>query len=485
MSTKTTETDVIVIGSGVSGLVAAVTAAEAGAKVIVFEKELSLGGTSNFFNGMFAVESEMQRERYITYSRDEAFKKIMEYSHWRANARLVRAIVDESGRTISWLQEKGVEFLDATINMPDSPRTYHVVKGQGAAVVKALAESAKEKGVDLRLAIPVRKILKQADRITGVIAEQDGKDIQVASKVVVVASGGYANNKEWIKKYAGFDLDVNVMPVGNVDKMGDGIRMAWEAGAAEEGMGLLELFRVGPIGPDHPMKNQIEFVAGQPDLWVNSKGERFCDEGIAFYDTSVGNANARYKEGYTYSIFDDSIIQRLLEKGIDRGIAMENPPGTRPINFHKELNMALEKGSADVFVADSVEDLAKKIGVVPAVLKATVEEYNGFCEKRHDDLFAKDPKYLRPLKGPKFYAVKARTIFLGTLGGIKINHKTEVVDKKGKVIPGLYAVGFDAGGMWGDSYSIRDSSGASAAFAVNSGRIAGRNAAKYVVEIKK
>jgi fumarate reductase flavoprotein subunit len=262
--------------------------------------------------------------------------------------------------------------------------------------------------------------------------------------------------------------------------MGDGIRMAWEAGAAEEGMGLLELFRVGPIGPDHPMKNQIEFAAGQPDLWVNSRGERFCDESIAFYDTSVGNANARNREGYTYSLFDDSVIQRLLEKGIDRGIAMENPPGTRPANIYEELNTALERGGTDVFAADSIEALAMKIGADPAVLKGTVDEYNKFCEKGHDDLFAKDPKYLRPIRGPKFYAVKARTVFLGTLGGIKINQKMEVVDKKHKVIPGLYAVGFDAGGMWGDSYSIRNSSGASAGFAINSGRIAGRNALKYM-----
>jgi len=160
MNGQNNETDVAIIGSGVSGLSAALTVAEGGVKVIVFERQRSLGGTSNFFDGMFAVESEMQRERYITYSRDDAFKTIMEYSHWRANARLVRAFVDESGPTISWLQKYGVEFTDATICMPDAARTYHVVKGTGEAVVKALATSAKERGVDLRTGTPVKNILR-------------------------------------------------------------------------------------------------------------------------------------------------------------------------------------------------------------------------------------------------------------------------------------------------------------------------------------
>jgi fumarate reductase flavoprotein subunit len=481
MNKITTKTDVVVIGSGVSGLAAAVTAAEGGAKVILFEKQRSLGGTSNFFDGIFAVESDLQRQRYIDYSRDEAFKNIMEYSHWRANARLVRAFVNESGETIAWLQKQGVEFIDVGINMPHAPRTYHPVKGTGEAVVKALVTSAKEKGVDIRPATPVKKILREGNRITGVVAEtEDGKDIQVATKAVVVASGGYANNKEWIKKYTGFDLGINVIPVGNVDKMGDGIRMAWEVGADEEGMGVLELLRAGPAGPGFELKNSIEMAAVQPILWVNRQGERFCDEGIAFYDTSTGNANARYKEGYTYSIFDESIKQHLLDKGIDRQVGWENPPGTPPVNINKMINDALERGTTEVFVADSVEELAKKIGIEPAVLRATINEYNSFCEKGHDDLFAKDPKYLRPLKGPKYCAVKVRTVFLGTLGGIKINHEAEVVDKKDKVIPGLYAVGFDAGGAYGDSYSIKDSSGMSAGFATNSGRIAGKNVLKYL-----
>ena len=85
MNRKAMETDVVVMGSGVTGLAAALTTIEGGAKVIVFEKQRSLGGSSNFFYGIFAVESEMQRKRYITYSRDQAFKNIMEYSHWRAS----------------------------------------------------------------------------------------------------------------------------------------------------------------------------------------------------------------------------------------------------------------------------------------------------------------------------------------------------------------------------------------------------------------
>ena len=102
--------DLAVMGSGVTGMAAAVTAAEGGAKVVVFEKQRSLGGTSNFFSGLFAVETARQRESYITYGRDEAFRNIMEYSHWRANARLVRAIVNESAETIAWLLIHGVEF---------------------------------------------------------------------------------------------------------------------------------------------------------------------------------------------------------------------------------------------------------------------------------------------------------------------------------------------------------------------------------------
>ncbi len=477
-SASATEADVVVIGSGASGLAAALTAAEAGARVIIFEKQRTPGGTSNFFEGMFAVESDMQRAHYIDYSRDQAFKNIMEYSHWRANPRLVRAIVDESAGTIAWLQKQGVEFTGVTINMPKSPRTYHIVSGSGLAVIKALVTKAKEKGVDLQLGTPVKRILKEGGRIVGVLIEGDAEDMRVNAKAVVIASGGFANNKEWIKKYTGFELGKNLIPVGNVDKFGDGIRMAWEVGAAEEGIKVVELYRAGPITTE--IGGQVEWPTVQPDLWINPRGERFCDESVAFYDSSVGNVNAKYKEGYTFSIFDDSVIQRLMERGIDKSVNVRTPSGSKPLNFSKELEILFEKGNTDVFVADSIEELAGKLGMDASILKSTIEEYNRFCEKKHDDLFAKDPKYLWQLKGPKYYAVKAHTVTLGTMGGIKINHKTEVIDKKENVIPGLYAVGFDAGGMYGDTYHVSVASGSSVGFAFNSGRIAGKNAAKYL-----
>ena len=480
MSETPMETDVVVVGSGVSGLAAALEAAQSGARVAVFEKQPSLGGTSNFFEGVFAVGSAMQKEKYIAYSSDQAFKNFMEYNHWRADAHLVRSLINRSADTIDWLGVHGVEFLEVTINMPDAPRTYHVVKGRGQAVVKALILKAKEKGVAIRAASPVKQILKGESGPSGVVVELDGKDTEVACRAVVIASGGYANNAEWIQKYTGLELGRTVMPMGNTGKMGDGIRMAWEMGAAAEGMGVLHLIRVAPYGPEFPFMNAVEGAAIQPVLWVDPKGERFCDEGIAYYDTSLGNVNSRYKQGFTFCLFDDTIKKHFIEKGVFRGMGTVVSPGCKLRDLDEKLEHFLSLNSKEFFGANSIEELSRKMEVDPQVLKTTVDRYNACCAKGRDEEFAKDPEYLIPLNGPRFYAAKARTCFLGTMGGIKINYKTEAVDEYGTPIAGLYAVGLDAGGLHAESYSMRDTSGIASAFAIISGRVAGENAVKYV-----
>ena len=347
-------------------------------------------------------------------------------------------------------------------------------------MMKILAARAREKAVDIRLGTPVKKIIREGNRVTGVIAEKDRKTMRVNAGAVVIGTGGYANHREWIKKYTGFDLEVNLFPMGNAGKMGDGIRMAWEVGAAEEGMGLLQLVRVGPLlGPGAQAKHLLEPVGVQPNLYVNQRGERYFDEGMAPNFAFDGNALTRQKERYSYNIFDEAAKRDMVEKGVVMGLGMMLPPGTRFARLDEGLKITLEQGNPNVFVADSIEGLAIKMGINANTLKATVDEYNEFCEKGHDDLFAKDPRYLRPLKVPKFYAIKNYAAFIGTLGGIKINHKMEVLDREERAIPGLYAGGIDAGGVYGDSYDVF-SGGSTLGFAVNSGRIAGRNALKYL-----
>ena len=481
---RSLNTDIVVIGSGATGMAAALTAAEGGAKVILLEKMRHTGGTSNFPEGMFAVESEMQRQQYIGITRDEAFKMIMDYSHWRANPRLVRAFVDESSITISWLQKLGVKFEGPMAIFPDGPRTWHLLKGppkaRSSVMMKTLAARVKEKGIDIRLATPVRSLIKEYGKITGVVVKKNGKEIKLNSKAVIIATGGYANNKEWIKRYTGFDLDVNLFPIMNVNKIGDGIRMAWEAGAAEEGMGVLMTMRIGPLlGPGLKTMGHIESAGFQPNLFVTQQGVRYFDEGRLTNFSFDGAAISRLKEGYSFAIFDETAKREWIEKGIATSAGMICPPGTRLTNFEDEWKAAIEQCNPNVFEANSIEELATKIGVKPEALKTTLDEYNGFCEKGHDDLFAKDAKYLRALKGPKFYAVKCWRVFLSTIGGIKINHKMEVVDKEEKPIPGLYAGGMDVGGVYGDSYDVYATGGA-LGFAFNSGRIAGRNALKYI-----
>ena len=483
MNKITTETDVVVIGSGSTGMVAALTAAEGGAKVIVIEKMRSLGGSSNFAEGMFAVESDMQRQQNVNFSRDDAFKTIMEYNHWRANARLVRAFVDESAATIAWLQQQGVEFVEVTTNVPGGPHVWHILKGpdreRASVMIKTLTVRAKEEGVDFRLATPVKRIIKEGGKVTGVIVEENDAEMRINAKAVIIATGGYANNEEWIKRYTGFELGVNLTPVGNVGKMGEGIRMAWEVGAAEEGMGVLQILKSGPVAkPGLDFIGPVESAANQPCLYINHDGERYCDETLPGNFPFDGNAVARQKDKSVFALFDDSIARYWAENGVDIGLGRIVPPGTR-IRIKEDIKEVLEKKGSGIFVGDFIEELAGKIGVNPTTLRATVDEYNGFCEKGHDALFAKDPRYLRPLKGPKFYALKCGLSFLGTLGGIKVNHKIEVVDKKDKPIPGLYAGGMDAGGIYGDSYDVK-TCGGTLSFGVNSGRIAGKNALKYV-----
>jgi fumarate reductase flavoprotein subunit len=482
---KQMEADVVVVAAGTAGLPAAVAAAEGGARVIIFEKASTTGGAGNMAYGPFAVESRLQRLKQMALTTEEAFKIHMNHTHWRVDAALVKAFYDKSAGTIDWLEKMGVEFLEVNCHNPGSAFTWHIVKapnqgagqpGLGATMMKALTDRAKTLGVQLFLHTPVKKILKKGDQINGVIAESDsGEEIQVKAGAVIIATGGFGDNPDMIKKYTGYELDRDLFGIRVPGVTGDGLRMAWEVGAASTEI-TMELSPLrGPELMDYPEASQ---AFNQPGLIVNLAGERFMDEGIWVNPTFIGNAVARQKNRCAFTIFDEAARQYFEETDLDI------PPDgvmalTNTSTAAAGLKRALAGGNRDIYIADTPEELAVKAGVNPGGLKQTLIQYNQACETGRDRLFGKAARYLRPVKQPKFYAGRLTIRTIGSMGGIKINSRMEVLNKEGDVIPGLYAAGLDANSIYGDSY-LYTMPGNTMGFAINSGRIAGEHAAVFV-----
>ena len=472
------ETEIVVVGGGGAGLAAAVAAGEKGANVIVLEKRGAFGGNSALATGIFAAESPVQKRMMIDARKDELFKKAMEYSHWKIEPKIVRAFVYKSGDTVRWLEEKGLKFNWVLPLYPNQvPRVQHCPEGGGAALIKLLLKKCEDLGLRLFDQTTVKKILfSEKGELTGILAVLKDKEIKVCTKSIIIATGGYGGNKELLKKY--YPSYSENMVLSAVPNMGDGLLMCTEIGAATEGLGLLLLG-----GPRIPGSLLLTAVVAEPTpVMVNRFGERFSDENIPCH-FERGNTVDRQPDKICYALFDSKIKQSIFDEGLKRpgwGLQRQVPylqPKIDSTEFEKDLQSELDKGNAKI--SDCWDEIADWMGAVPEVLKATVTEYNGFCDRGHDEMFIKDPKYLLPLRTPPYYAIKCYSGFLGTIGGIKINHHMQVMNQQNNPIPGLYAAGVDTGGWQGNTYAGRDLPGSAFGFAINSGRIAGENAATY------
>ena len=183
---------------------------------------------------------------------------------------------------------------------------------------------------------------------------------------------------------------------------------------------------------------------------------------------------------HAWSIFDDSQVKYMMEKGVDSGIGVLVPVGAKMTNLEKEIKEAANDKSVTGFKsASSVAELAKKIGVPEKALQAAVKAYNHGCAEGHDGEFFKDVRYMRPLNTKKLYAVQLRANFFTAYGGLNTNRDFQVLDTHNKPIKGLYAAGMDVSNMVGHTYTTW-SSGHAFGFACFSGRHAALNAAKAI-----
>lgn len=481
---KKFECDLAVIAAGPAGLAAAIAAAEKDASVIVFEKSNTTGGAANMGMGPLGVETRIQKEQLIGITKEEAFEKFMNYTHWRVDARLVREYIYKSADTIEWLENMGVEFAGAYPYFPGAEATWHIVKpesgrpGPRAAsrMFKIMTQRAEELGVQFLYETPATKILKEDGRITGVIGkDKNGEEVLVQCNAVVVATGGFGDNPEMIKEQIGYDWGKDMFSFRIPGVVGDGIRMAREVGAGKTDVNIEMAFSC----PSTTNAPTVVSVHSQPNLLVNLQGERFMNEEVLANTTFTSNALATQKDRCGVSIIDDSIRKYYEKNGVENVNLVSHV--TSAENYENEMKEAIEKGNPYIFAANSIRELAEKAGINPDRLEKTVEEYNNACKTR-DTLFNKNYRYMKPLVGPKFYAAKFYPGGYGTLGGIKINYKTEVVTDDFDVIPGLYAAGTDACTIYGDSY-VFILPGNTMGFALNSGRMAGENAVDYLLNL--
>ncbi|MBN2039300.1 MAG: FAD-dependent oxidoreductase [Spirochaetes bacterium] len=497
---KNLEAELIVIGGGGAGLAAAIAAAEGGCtSIIVLEKTGNATGSTGMAHDIFGAESPVQKRLGIDASRDKLFKTAMEWAHWtRINPRIVRAFIDKSGDTIGWLEKKGLSFELIQYYPNQVPLVRHSILGHGHALMKTLRDNCRDLGVSIFTHTAAKKLLRDVNgSINGVIAESKEGKITIMAKSVIVASGGYGNNKEMLKESCPYYHE-NITYDGPPGNTGDGITMAKEIGASISGMGAFNLH--GPYikrrsSADYmnldttdldgkPLRLSLWFLAWEPQtMWVNKYGRRYVDEGYNLAFFAFGNTVALQPEGISYTLFDNKTLQIIEKEGFIRPGAASKanwlPIGAATPVPGLEREVKLKEDTGYLKISDSWDEIAEWMDAESAVLKASVNEYNTACDNRHDSLFAKDAKYLLSLKNPPFYAIRGHIALCDAYGGITINENMEALDIQDKIIPGLYAAGSTTGCWESESYCYH-LTGHLVGFALNSGRIAGENAVKYI-----
>jgi fumarate reductase flavoprotein subunit len=382
--------------------------------------------------------------------------------------------MERTGETIDWLEAQGAEFSGLFTISPLTPRVWHQMLGLGkeGLIAPLYKKAKKRRDVEVVFETEVKSLVMEDGRAAGVIAEdKKGDIIRAKSRAVIIASGGYQDNQEWVDKYCKSGFTRPVVPARQV---GSGIRMAWEAGAEPYDMGVMQTI---VLVPEEELTSQLLTAGFQPRLWVNKLGERFVNEAICWKFPMAGNALARQPGAAAWCIFDDDARVYMKEEGVSYVLGefydiLKNLP-----DIDEELARGIEAGK--VLKGESLGELAGRIGVDPGTFLETVDEYNGCCDDNYDSIFGKDREYLQAIRKAPFYAVKLGLAAFMTNGGIRINHRTEVLKEDRTVIAGLYAAGCSAGGILGDTYEV-STTGGSLSFAVNSGRMAGESALEYL-----
>mgnify|MGYP003361742934 CR=1 FL=1 len=487
---KTIETDLVIVGSGISGLSAAVQAGQDGVKAIVLEKNGFVGGNGSGVEGMMGAETKMQKDAGITFKKEEVVKNELETIQYQADGSFWVDLVDHTADNIDWLIKQGVKFdrVDDYHHTCPLP-TFHWFEGGRGAIgyVPYMKQRAEELGVKIYTSSPVTGLIFDGKIARGVYATIDDQIVEVNAKAVIFASGGFGQNRELIKK-EGWNID-NMLFVGMTGSTGDAYRMSRAVGAKDTLQNSAPL--ITNFVQALPLGNGRDLLAGGPALWVNQDGVRFTDESITDRNAILQSQPFKsIKNGYLvfsrdmFAKYEDNLQNLSKEeqksmKGIDEMNHHDSKEALEILDDSVKTN----KGNS-LFTADSLEELADKVGLPKDDFVNEVKRYNEFCHNGEDREFGKDKKYLEPIEGGPYYIARLDQSLAISIGGIGENRRFEVIDDNWNKISGLYAAGIDSAMQYKSIYTI-NLGGSCCAHCVNSGRYSVMNAEKYIDDLNE
>lgn len=452
------QADVVVIGGGGAGLAAAVSAHQNGASVIVLEKMPRVGGNTMISGASYnAVDPKRQEAQGIEDSVDKHFQQTYEGGDKLGNPELIRILVDNAYPTIEWLESMGMEFKDTLHTVLGGlwPRAHAPVEPLGTGFINTYMNYIKENNTEMEVLVNTEatELIMENNKVIGVKAKSpDGELILKSNNGVIIATGGFAGNVEMRDEYnKNWPSLTNLKTTNHPGATGDGLAMAKTIGANLIDMEQIQLLPMGDPNTGSLSGNIEQGVENR--IFVNKSGNRFVDEGAR-------------RDVMTKALFEqeDSFMWVILD-------SHSYPTGDIRNHFNESIDELVAEGRA--YKADTLEDLAKQIGISPENLVKAVNEFNSCVETGKTDEFGRTLYQFKIDTAPFYAGARVPTVH-HTMGGIQINTSAQVLDTNGNVISGLYAAGEVTGGIHGTN---RLGGNALADISVF-GKIAGENAAK-------
>ncbi len=439
------DVDVVIVGSGGAGLSAAIEAKEAGKSVVILEQMPIIGGNTNrATGGLNAAETTIQEENGIKDSKQTFYDDTLKGGHNINDPELLRTLVDNAPEAIYWLNDMGAGISRVSLSGgATNPRIHTPADGSaiGPVVVNVLSEKLKELGVDILLNSKAVKLIQQDGAVVGVEAvDKNENPFKVNAKAVILATGGFGANSEMVVQYRpeleGFST------TNHAGATGSGIVMAQEAGAD---LMQIEQIQIHPTTDPESGYMFTEGLRGDGAILVNKEAKRFTNELLT----------------------RDVVSQNILKQTDKMAYLITNQ---EMVDENASLAKYIKEGYATK--GDDLALLAGELNLDAATLEATLKTYTQFVKDGKDTEFER-AHLTQTLEAGPYYAIPVTPGVHHTMGGVKIDTQTHVLNPEGQAISGLYAAGEIAGGVHGGNRI----GGNAVADIIVFGRIAGQTAA--------